>query len=205
MKKLFLVLLILAMVVISCSAQENSFIGTWRFTFEGGYTQYVRFTQTRIIFHVEDEDEEDIVNLRSVENWRYRIDGNKIYPLGESEFYFLIGDRNTLSIVIVDDGESYTFPGRKIGGTTPNQRNSIIGTYTSDGDSFLETIEIVDGRNVVLKYSLFDMSSTTSATYNVTGSRLTITNGKDTILFDINNNGSLRGLTIGSTGTFYKE
>jgi len=200
MKRLFGFLMVIAFVVISCTAQENSLIGTWRFT-DGNETADVEFTQTKL--------RQMTVDGKELGSCGYKIDGNKVYPLDDngviaSDFYLLLQDKNTLDWVF-DDGT--TFTGKKIGGSTSNQnasKNSIIGTYTSDGDSFLETIEIVDGKNVVLKYSLFDTSSTTSATYKVTGSRLTVTNGKDTILFEINN-GSLKGLTIGSTGTFYKE
>jgi len=41
MKRLFGFLLVLALAVISCSAQENSLIGTWRFTPEDGPSKVV--------------------------------------------------------------------------------------------------------------------------------------------------------------------
>jgi len=205
MKRIFVVSLVLAFVVISCSAQGNSLNGTtWRFTSEE-VTFDIKFTQTKMTLIKNSEDGEEL------ESGDYRVDGNKIYPLDddgkvETYWYLLIHDKNTLYFV-TRDGKSY--PGKRIEGSTSsstsNQKNSIIGTYTSDGDSFLESIEIIDDKNVILNYDVLGMTSSFPATYKIIGTtRLTVTNGKDTILFEIGRD-SLKGLTIGSTGTFYKE
>jgi len=199
MKRLFVVSLVLALVVLSCSAQKNSLIGTWRFTYEGE-TFDVEFTQTRMLSKMLLGDDPAC---------GYRVDGNKVYALDEDgdimpDAYFLIQDKNTLSFVVGDKA----LPGKKIGGSTSsstsNQKNSIIGAYTSNGESFLESIEIVDGKNAVLNYDVVGMSSSVPATYKITGTRLIVSANGDSILFDINN-GSLKGLTIGSTGTFHKK
>jgi hypothetical protein len=185
-KKIVFCFILFLLFTISLTGQQNNILGEW-IGAKGDNYLIMEFRDEYFIMKSLEGDEGD--------RYLYEIEGNNLYIKDDSGEKQRIGTYTSSNdTLIIEDVTCERYRPDK---------STIIGKYIC-GDGIFTEIEILDATNIILKGGILEFSTTLHGQYTVTQGKLIVTIRGDSAIYQINNNGSLTGLTYGMTGDYIK-
>jgi len=192
-------------LTVNCQAQnsQSPFIGKWLWV-DGVEHLMIEFTKDNKVLDLDSSISRggSISIGTPTEVGSYTIQGKKLIATidGEGVFFELL-DQNSLmmleeELIFKRYGDSQT--------STSTSKDSIIGTYTSSGNSLIERIEFEKDGTCYTVDSIMGLKQ--AMQYKVNGDKIVLTAGGATQpCFRIVDSKTIEGITTGFYGTYRKK